>query len=281
MSSKINGHNAASNRPSDMEELARELDLMSVEELSEELEILWSEMDEDSFDGELLEIYLDAIDRKRPAPRPADSRESYRLFLKRMEGWDRKNAKQAGRRRVLKAGLIAAAVAALLVASVAVAQAAGFDLFGRIARWTSDIFEFRVSEQVPEVRVVPPELQPIRDLLAYVDIPADCLPTYWPEEYGQTEIGYSKDFHSVEGTFGKSPDQIRLSYRSLTHEVPGSKYCIDKDSPDLHSHNGIDFYIMTNSGFWLAAWNTDSVEASLGGVRSRDELIKILDSIGG
>ena len=295
MSSISGGHNAASSRPSDVEELVRELDLMSVEDLTEELEILWSEMDEDSFDGELLEAYLDAIDRKRPAPRPVDSRESYRLFLKRMEGWDRKSAPHAGRRRVLKAGLIAAAVAALLVASVAAAQAAGFKLFDRTAHWTSDIFEFVAPEQVPEDREtpselqhqtqedreIPSELQLMRDLLVYADIPTDYLPTYWPEEYEQSEISYSRAFHTVVGGFGKGSDQIVLSYSSLTPGVPGSRYCIDPGSPSLYTHNGIDFYIMTNSGTWLAVWNVGSVEASLGGPFSRDELIKILDSIGG
>lgn len=126
-----------SNNPHDMDELAKELDSMSVEDLKEEFRILVSEMDEDSSCGDLLELYLDTIARKEPQPQSMDAQTSYEHFLKRIKAKDKK---RHSLRVLLRAGIIAAVIAALMAASVAVAYAKGFDLFDRIARWTAETF---------------------------------------------------------------------------------------------------------------------------------------------
>ncbi len=56
----------------EMEELRESLDAMSEEDVREEFFLILCEMDEYSFDEELLNVYLDALERKARTPKPPD-----------------------------------------------------------------------------------------------------------------------------------------------------------------------------------------------------------------
>lgn len=59
----------------EMEELRESLDAMSEEDVREEFFLILCEMDEYSFDEELLNVYLDALERKARTPKqPVDPR---------------------------------------------------------------------------------------------------------------------------------------------------------------------------------------------------------------
>lgn len=273
------------NRPNllrDMDELAKELDSMSVEELREEFEILWSEMDEDSFDGELLEVYLDAIDRKSPQAQHMDTRTAYKQFLKLLKERERKGARRRSFRGVLKVGVIAAAIVALLAASVVIANAAG--LFDRIARWTAETFGFASADTSDKAGAeIPPQLQGMKEALIEAGISGDYLPRYWPTGYEQSQIIPTGDPEviDVSGAFEKDGNYIILSYIYFLSGKPEVSYNIDEEKYDPYIHNNIKFYVMTNEGGYLAVWYQGSVEGSISGVTSYGELTKILDSIGG
>lgn len=279
MDDKVRAGENMPNTPPGMDELARELDSMPVEDLREEMGILLAEMDEDSFDGELLEMYLDAIERKSPRPRHMDNDAAYELLLKRLK--NEKRAKRRGGRGILKVCLIAAAIAALLVASMAVAQGAGLDLFGRIARWTAETFGF-ASDRKTDGTDIPPQLKEMGETLVEGGISTDYLPAYWPEGYEQIQLESMDDPESnrIAGAFCKDESCIILSYISFQSGRPEESYSIDVDSAELYEHDGIEFHIMTNEGEYLAVWNSGDVECRISGVESYEELIKILDSIG-
>ncbi len=284
MEDKAGSGKNISNDPHDMDELAKELDSMSVEELKEELEILLSEMDEDSFDGDLLDVYLDAIERKDPQPPVMDAQTSYEHFLKRLKARDWKEMRHHRFRDALKAGIIAAVIAALLAGTVAVAYARGIDLFGRIARWTVETFGFSSAGAAGKAGAeLPPQLQGMQEALETYGIGADFLPTYWPEGYEQSQIISSDDpeMNMISGAFGEKGNRIVLSYLNFQSGTPEASYSIDEEKYPPYVHNGIRFYVTTNEGGYLAVWYQGSVEGSLSGVSSYEELIKILDSIGG
>ena len=268
------------NLPSDIDDPEKELDSMSVEELKEELGILWDEMDEDSFDGELLEEYLNAIESKEPLPKLMDKDKAYKLILKRSK---ERAASGKVRRNVLKSCVIAAAIIALLVASMVVVNAAGTDIFKLIARWTAETFGF-VKERMDNTDDVPAQLEEMRETLAEKELTTDYLPTYWPEGFEQTQI-MSKDgteSYYVVCVFGDKEDNIVLSYTMHYSDNIKTLFNIDEDNPEVYVHNGIRFYIMTNNGKYLAACKlSDKVELRISELKSYEELLKILDSIGG
>ncbi len=266
------------NLPSDIDDPEKELDSMSVEELKEELGILWDEMDEDSFDGELLEEYLNAIESKEPLPKLMDKDKAYKLILKRSK---ERAASGKVRRNVLKSCVIAAAIIALLVASMVVVNAAGTDIFKLIARWTAETFGF-VKERMDNTDDVPAQLEEMRETLAEKELTTDYLPTYWPEGFEQTQL-MSKDgteSYYIVGVYGDEKRLI-LSYTIYYSDNLKTSFNIDESNPEQHIHNGINFYIMKNEDKYMAVWNLGKVECSLSEAASYEELVKILDSIGG
>lgn len=267
------------NLPDYLAELSKELDSMSLEELREEFELLWADMDEDDYDGELLELYIEAIERKDPELTTRDASALDERFKKLLEGRTTKSARHS---RTLKTVIIVAAVVALLVASMAIAQAAGFDLFGRIARWTAETFGFTSVNAADRSADLPPQLKGLQEALTEGGFPDGNLPKYWPEGYEQPRITVTNDPEStkVSGAFGEDKNRIILSYCIFQSEKPEMTYNIDDQSPGLHEHNGIEYRTMTNAGKYLAVWTADNIECRISGVESYEELIKILDSIG-
>ncbi len=270
-----------SNCPHDMDELAKELDAMSVEDLREEFDILLSEMDENSSCGDLLDLYLDAIARKEPQPQDMDARTTYEHSLKRMKA---KGKRRHGSRTLVKVCIVAAVIAALLAASVIVAYAKGFDLFNRIAQWTAEAFGLSPDGTLVKTGTeLPPQLQGMKEAMEQYGISSARLPTYWPEGYEQSQL-YSSDSpesYIVSGAFGEGGTRIILSYIQHLSGTPKDSFNIDDQSLENYEHDGIKFHIMTNDGGFLAVWVQDTVEGSLSGVNSYEELTKILDSIGG
>lgn len=268
------------NLPDYLAELSKELDSMSLEELREEFELLWADMDGDDYDGELLELYIEAIERKDPELTTRDASALDERFKKLLEGRTTKSARHS---RTLKTVIIVAAMVALLVASMAIAQAAGFDLFGRIARWTAETFGFTSVNAANRSADLPPQLKGLQEALDEHSINPDYLPTYWPEGYEQSRVTATVEPEtiSVLGAFEKSKKYIILSYTNFLSEKPEMTYNIDDQSLEIYEHNGIEFHVMTNAGNYLAVWNIENVECRISGIESYEELVKILDSIGG
>ena len=284
MEEKVGSGENMSNYPQDMDELVKELDSMSLEELKEEFGILYSDMDEHSFDGDLLKIYLDAIERKDPQPPVMDAQTSYEHFLKRLKAQEREDRKHRRFHGLLKTAVIAAVIAALLAASVAVAYAKGFDLFDRIARWTAETFGFSSEGKSDKDSVeLPSQLLGMKEELKQYGIDASYLPTYWPVKYEQVKVTSveNSDSNTVFGVFEESGNSVILSYMIFQSEAPEMSYNIDDQSLGFHEHNGIEFHVMTNADKFLAVWSSENVECRISGVESYEELIKILDSIGG
>ena len=284
MEKKVGSGENMSNYPQDMDELVKELDSMSLEELKEEFGILYSDMDEHSFDGDLLKIYLDAIERKDPQPPVMDAQTSYEHFLKRLKAQEREGRKRRRFHSLLKTAVIAAVIAALLAASVAVAYAKGFDLFDRIARWTAETFGFSSEGSSDKDSVqLPQQLLGMKDELKRYGIDANQLPTYWPEGYNLVRVKSveNPESNTVFGVFEENGNSVILSYMIFQSGTPEMSYNIDDQSLEFYEHNGIKFHVMTNEDKFLAVWSTKNIECRLSGVESYEELIKILDSIGG
>lgn len=284
MESKVGSGENMSNYPQDMDELVKNLDSMSLEELKEEFGILYSDMDEHSFDGDLLKIYLDAIERKDPQPPVMDAQTSYEHFLKRLKAQEREGRKRRRFHGLLKTAVIAAVIAALLAASVAVAYAKGFDLFDRIARWTAETFGFSSEGSSDKDSVeLPQQLLGLKEELKQYGIDANQLPTYWPEGYEQSQITSSNgpESNTIIGAFGDPENRVVLSYIQFLSGTLDTTYNIDDQSLEFYEHNGIKFHVMTNEDKFLAVWISENIECHISGVESYENLIKILDSIGG
>ena len=122
---------------------------MSPSELEQAMEEALSIMTEESYDPAVIDAYLDALDQRAPISDHPDAKASYAAFQKKvraipgeMEPPRRQTGGAKRLRSVLRTGLAAALVAACLLGCMVVAQAAGIDVFGALARWTESSFSF-------------------------------------------------------------------------------------------------------------------------------------------
>ena len=115
-----------------------QLDAMSTAELLEALEQALFSMTEENYDGELLDAYLDELDRKSPMPEHPATDESYERFKARvgkmnaainpLESAPAASAKPKPRHTALRTALVAVIAAACLLSCMVVVQAAGLDV---------------------------------------------------------------------------------------------------------------------------------------------------------
>lgn len=127
-----------------------QLDRMSPSELAEAMEQALDDMTEETYDPEVIQAYLDALERKTPVPPHPGAEESYHALKKKIKSFNEDPfAEQQARKKrtvrlrsMLRVGLVAALLTACLFGAMVAAQAAGVDVFGAVARWTEEVFSF-------------------------------------------------------------------------------------------------------------------------------------------
>ena len=141
------------------------LQAMSPAELAEALERALDAIDEENYDPELIDAYLDALDKKAPIPKEPDPEKAFQEFQDRLQSISccggasvaDKNAPAPVRKRypVKRVAVTVAATVALLFALMVGAQAAGMNVFGNLAQWTNEVFSFFavVSGECPQCGV--------------------------------------------------------------------------------------------------------------------------------
>lgn len=183
---------------------------------------------------------------------------------------------------------IAAAVFVVIFIGSVTAQALGLNLWGAIARWTSETFglstdRIAAQENHPEEQVAE-QLKDLHDLLQQYEVATARLPSYIPDQYAElyttvTENPGYIDFACLMKS-EETPTDLIVQYR-LHRDAPYSPlYEKDEASPDVYTHDGIDFYILTNKDAYCAVWSIGHLEGFISGAASRGELTVILDSIG-
>ncbi len=282
------------NRPDRGAMSTESLETMSPAELADALESALDSMTEESYDPELIDAYLDALDQK--APMPAAPREERALAA----FWDRLHAVSSepqasegesapahrARRRVLKrTAVTVAATVALLLAMMIGAQAAGMDVFGRLAQWTEEQFFFLIPSSGEKAWNA--EYQALfRQALEEQGMPPELAPGWYPEEFTAKEpevldndVATTVDLTLVDpegNSFAVSVDcyEDAESLGMLPLEKDGS-------GVEAYTRNDRTFYIMSNINTNAAAWADGDLLEIIAGELSVDEIKQMIDSIGG
>lgn len=127
------------------------------------------------------------------------------------------SAKPSGRRRTLKAAVIAAAVAAALFLALLGVHAAGIDAFGALASWTGEVFRFNGREDSELPLIEPPAVQYDPQGHTYEFVRGMCS---WEEaqKYATEAGGYLARFDSEE--------EFNYIAAMLTEEDQGTVFLI-------------------------------------------------------
>ena len=187
--------------------------------------------------------------------------------------------------------MIAATIAALLVSLVTV-QAAGFDIWGIIARWTTELFGFGgpakqelvVNGKWPEVSLDSIQtfssLQEALDTYGVMEVMA---PTWIPDEYELQNVTVAKsnvwlDFIAVY--LNAEQDCLIVSYCS-SDDAAFAAYEKVAANPDMAKLNDYAYYSIDNSENISIVWSTAHFECLITGPLDKAEGLEILGSIPG
>lgn len=185
--------------------------------------------------------------------------------------------------------MIAATIAALLVSLVTV-QAAGFDIWGAIARWTTELFGFGsparqelvVDGKWTEVDIDPDQtfssLQEALDTYGVMEILA---PTWVPDGYELQNVTVAKsnvwlDFIAIYRN--AKQESLIISYCS-SNDAVFAVYEKATSSPNIAKLNERAYYSIDNSKNISVIWSTEHFECLITGPIDKAEGLQILDSI--
>ncbi|NCB50272.1 MAG: DUF4367 domain-containing protein [Clostridia bacterium] len=215
-------------------------------------------------DGE--SIYEDEQDETAP---------DQRVEIAHYNDVSHKSGQRKGR-HLRRSILIAAIVAALLLGGTITAYAFGFDLWGTIAKWTTDTFGFASTDSVE----TPQLYGNIQDALSDYGITEPLTPSWLPEDYELKSIIVSDTPAKMNfmAIYTNNNNELLIS---ITNSINGNTGTYEKDGNNItkYESNGIEHYIMSNEGRLNAVWLYNSYECSISGSITEPEIEKMIDSI--
>ena len=186
-----------------------------------------------------------------------------------------------------------AATIAVVFMSMIVAQAAGVDIFGSLARWTEETFRFNGGDSAPAANGARPQVEDetylaIQAEVDKLDIDIPVVPTWFPGGYELEELTPPHpditDWKDV-GCLLRNEDDKTIVF-SVTKYREGydiSSHVFEKDDRPVTEYlgGGKLFYIMTNNSHRTATWSDGQIMVIIGGDLSEETIKTMIDSIGG
>lgn len=195
-------------------------------------------------------------------------------------------------RRWLKQGLVAVIAIAVVFGGIVVAQAAGVDVFGTIGRWTNNVFHFDLSADETStstgiyVGEGISEYAALQETLASVGIDENLAPTWFPVGFNASDpeilTTNINDTVCLELFNEKNGQYISIEiirYNTEQH-LQATQFEKDANNVEQYSNEHQTFYILSNADTITATWSNDLIMMQLSGNIPKDDLKKIIDSIG-
>ena len=250
----------------------------------------------------LIEECLDAstpqescMDQVQPILDELDSREEQAPVFDAEKGWEdlqeqhpaffgERKAKTGSvtpkRRRKFRLSFILAAVLAVILGTTVIAQAAGIDVFGAIARWTQDSFYFERSAAPAEPVAA---CAPLYETLQTNHITEQVAPTWIPENMEQTNLVVDSNIVSSLYQATYIDEENNGFTISIFYFVDPSKsvslYEKDDGEVTVYTSGNINHYFMTNLNTTTIAWINGHCECSISTNLPDEVMEEIIDSI--
>jgi len=190
------------------------------------------------------------------------------------------------RRRLSKILGTAAIIAVVLFAAGSlIPTAESTNIWVAILDWTRETFGFGNGVEEWDENEIPEQLAKLNDLMLQYGLAfPDIMPHYLPAGY--TEVTTVADDREDVIVFlcqlQRGNDTIVLQYRFWKGNESLAETQKDANIPESYKNqNGQLFYIAQNEELFNAKWSKGTIECSIFNVSSREELVKILDSIQG
>lgn len=268
------------------------------------VDLLDSATNED-FDVDQLDAYLAALDEIDPLPFEIDTEASLAAFKEKhavlmQESIASKNndnshmsennlpiSEKKHSRFVFRKILPIAATMAMLMGTMVTAQAFGLDVFGTIARWTSETFRFQ-SEDIPYATITmnplsEGEKRSFDSLQAALDafgVSAPLAPKQLPSQFVLVSVN-AVDQPSgilIYADYVCEDEFFQIRFKE-SDEVDLSSLENESTRVTLYPSGGIDHYLLTDQGCQKAIWQNGKLECWMFGCVSEQEMEEIIESI--
>ncbi len=166
------------------------------------------------------------------------------------------------------------------------ASALGYNIFQTIASWTQDMFSFSYTQpNIPPSSdsIIQDTKQAFESLHKALDansITEVQSPTWIPENFEQIEVIMVSHLASkeIQAYYSFENRTIQISITQF-NETYSSQYEKDENPVEEFDVNGITHYIFTNNERSVGTWNLNSIECSIRGDITLEELKQIIKSM--
>lgn len=252
-------------------------------------------------DPEFVAAAMEVIARRKDKPAPevdVDAAwETFRARMKQEHGQEdvtdeatpelptsaAQEPKRPKKRRWLRRTVAAAAVVAVLVC-LSMVPVQGTSLVQSFVSWTGDTFSYLPNEKAVEVESLldNPMYQKAEESISKItDQP--ILPTWYPEGSSiiRVEENPMENGYNIIMAFLLDNNEFSLSISANSTEdiLTTSQYEKNQGTVEEYYSNGIPHYLMGNLERSSAVWRNGTVECSLHGFLTIDEIKQMIDSI--
>ena len=266
-------------------------DSMSTEELQEILrKHTHGELETEPDTQDLFEI-MEVLSKRRQEENPQAFRsdeeafaEFKQYYMPKEENVSRQPKKFRFPTRLLRT--VAAVLAIVLVLTVGMtvtANAFRFDIWGKIASWTKEIFHFS-DVSGPDVtepdKTDSAEFGQLRNALNEYEIDERIAPTWLPDGYKHKDIMVtaSPKMRSIHAVYENNNVELIIRIRQ-TIGVPAKQVEKNDDLIEIYAANGVDYYIFSNTDSFQVAWSVGEFECLITSSITVEELKAMIDSI--
>ena len=272
------------------EDLSR-FDSMSTEELQEILrKHTHGELETEPDTQDLFEI-MEVLSKRRQQQNPQvfrSNEEALAEFRKHYLPKERKTVIQhktstLPSRLLRTIAAVLAVVLILTVGTTITAKAFNYDIWRKLASWTTEFFHFTDG---PQISASNPdqsnnvELASLLEALAQHKIPESIVPTWLPDGYKHTDITVmqSPKETSVHAFYEHNNLELIISIRQ-TIGVQTEQIEKNDNLLEVYIADGIEYYIFSNTETLHATWIVGEFECQIIGLITIDEMKAMIDSI--
>ena len=233
---------------------------------------------------ELYYIMEVLADRRYDTPEQAakETEEAYARFRKHY--MPKAAAKKIHTARWVRVAAVIAIVLVTLFAASTTAEAFGVDVWGKVATWTKEIFQFTDNPQgttatKPE-KDYNAELKSLQDALNDNEITEKLAPTWMPEGYTSKDLRttITPRVLNISATYEKNGERLIIKI-CQTIGVPAEQVEKNDNLLEVYVVDGVEYYIFSNTENLQAAWSIGEFECLVIGKITLEEMKMMIDSI--
>lgn len=256
----------------------------------------WEDMDETNFDVQSIDVYLAALDENCPMALDYNAEASLAAFREKHAYMFNDNEplnhsysiprhRPHFYRRAVR--LISVTIIVIFGCMITV-QAIGFDVFGKVARWTEEVFRLDLPAQTENGQInidqagINAEYNNLQEALGAYGITQPVVPSWYPEGFKSVLVAVSSlpGYIKFAEVYESDDNSLSLTIKQfVTEEAAGGAFEKDGNDVTAYEKDGVDHYLMSNNDQQRAVWNSGNIIVSISGNLSQEDLIRMIDSI--